>query len=331
MYTYTGIRAGKALYQLDDDTFQAALGSAKATLGNAKAALAQAQAGLAQAKATRNLYRSTVNRYAPLVKAKAVSRQTYDQAVSNLKVQESNIKAARASIAAAKANIAVAKAGVKKAQINLQYAAITSPIDGIIGRSEVSEGAYVVASQTQMAKVQQLDPMHVNITLPASQLAEMRKNFKDNANIKQMASKPFIPIFLENGTPYPHKARFLFVDKVVNQSTGELSIRAEVPNPNKELLPGLYVRVSLPQSKLSDAYLIPQQAVTRGEKNTVVVVEPTGKYHPQVVSIVGQQGQDWVVKGLNAGQKVVVDGMGQMAIMMGAPVVQTRPWQAKKK
>ncbi len=305
------VKAGKALYELDDDTFQAALGSAQA-------ALAQAQARLAQAKANRDLFRSTVNRYAPLVKAKAISRQAYDEAVAQLKVQESNILAAQAGIKAA-------QEGVRSATINLGYAMISSPIDGVIGRSNVSEGAYVLASQTQLAKVQQLNPMYVNITQPASKLMALRKQLHNGAPDASAAAE--IEIYFEDGTPYAHKGRLLFVNQTVDANTGEVTLRAEVPNPQGELLPGLYVRVALPQSSLADAYLIPQQALTRGDKNVVMIAEADGKYHPQVVEVVGQQGQDWVVKGLTSGQQVIVDGMGQMAIMMGAPVVKTRPWQ----
>lgn len=303
------VRAGEVLYRLDSGTFAAALNTAKASLGQAKAALGQAQA-------SRDLYRATVNRYAPLVKANAVSKQTYDEAKANLQVQESNIAAAQAGIAAAQANI-------ESAQINLSYTEVKSPISGVIGRSAVTEGAYVVGSQTQLAEVRQLNPLYVNITQSAGALMNLRKNLQSGA--VQSGGTDEIDILLEDGSVYGQKGRLLFVNQTVDENTGEITIRGEVPNPNGDLLPGLYVRVSVPQSSISNAYLVPQQAVTRGATDTVLVVNEDGSFRPQPVTVAGQQGSSWIITGgLEEGMAVIVEG--QAKLMMGAKTVQTRIW-----
>lgn len=347
------VKAGQLLYQLDKGTFVAALKHAEGNLTTANASIATAEAGLTTARANlksakasvgqsvaqRDLAQKTVTRYRKLITSKAVSQQELDQARANLNVQQSNVNVADASIAtanagitsakatinAANASIASAQAGVETAKINLSYTAITAPIDGVIGVSHITEGAYVLASQTPMADIQQLDPLYVNITQPASAIMQLRK--AQQANVAKTGNERNIQIVLENGSVYPHKGRLLFVNQAVNESTGEMTIRAEVPNPDGELIPGLYVRVNVPQERLENAYLIPQQAVTRGKIDIVMVAEADGSFHPQPVKISGQQNQDWIVTGgLQPGMTVIVDGMGQLAIKMGAPKVQTRPW-----
>lgn len=302
------VEAGEVLYQLDKASYKAQANIAKAGLNSANAALGQAQA-------TRNLHRTTVNRYAPLVKSAAVSKQTYDEAVANLKVQESNIVAAQAGINSAKASI-------DAAEINLGYTDITAPISGIIGISEVTEGAYAIASQTKMATIRQVDPMFVTITRPASAMREVRKLIASGT--AQENSSNEVEIFYEDGTPYPHKAKFLFLDQSVDKTTGELTVRAEVANPDGDLLPGLYMRVALPQATYPNAVLIPQKAVTRGKIDTVLVVEPDGSFHPQPVQIAAAEGHNWIVTGgLKEGAQVIVEGTSHLR---GATKVQTREY-----
>ena len=227
------VRAGQQLYQIDDAVYLANLQAAKAQL--------------AQAEANKALAQSTANRYAPLVKEKAVSRQTYDQALAEVKV--------------ASANIMAAEAGIKQAEINVQYAKVMAPISGVIGKSNVSEGSLVSPNGTvSMAKIQQLDPMYVNITQTAADLRRIKKEFQSGA----MKGVDFsVQITFDDGTPYPHKGRLLFADQTVDPGTGELLLRAEVPNPDGELLPGLYVRADIPQSQLQNVYVVPQSAVTQ--------------------------------------------------------------------
>ena len=277
------VRAGQQLYQIDDAVYQANLQSAKAQLS-----LAQANKALAQ---------STANRYAPLVKEKAVSRQTYDQALTEVKV--------------ASANIMVAEAAIKQAEINVQYAKVLAPISGVIGKSNVSEGALVAPGSTaNMAKIQQLDPLYVNITQSAANLMRIKKEFQSGA----LKGVDFaVQVTLDDGTPYPHKGRLLFADQTVDASTGELLLRAEVPNPDGLLLPGLYVRADIPQSQFHNAYLVPQSAVTRGKTDTLRVVAEDGTFAPREVKIAGSQKNQWIITGgLKPGEMVMVDTLSQL-------------------
>lgn len=277
------VRAGQQLYQIDDAVYQANLQSARAQLS-----LAQANKALAQ---------STANRYAPLVKEKAVSRQTYDQALTEVKV--------------ASANILVAEAAIKQAEINVQYAKVLAPISGVIGKSNVSEGALVSpGTTTSMAKIQQLDPLYVNITQSAANLMRIKKEFQSGA----LKGVDFaVQITLDDGTPYPHKGRMLFADQTVDASTGELLLRAEVPNPDGMLLPGLYVRADIPQSQFHNAYLVPQSAVTRGKTDTLRVVAEDGTFAPREVKIAGSQKNQWIITGgLKPGEMVMVDTLSQL-------------------
>lgn len=277
------VRAGQQLYQIDDAVYQANLQSAKAQLS-----LAQANKALAQ---------STANRYAPLVKEKAVSRQTYDQALTEVKV--------------ASANIMVAEAAIKQAEINVQYAKVLAPISGVIGKSNVSEGALVAPGSTaNMAKIQQLDPLYVNITQSAANLMRIKKEFQSGA----LKGVDFtVQITLDDGTPYPHKGRMLFADQTVDASTGELLLRAEVPNPDGLLLPGLYVRADIPQSQFHNAYLVPQAAVTRGKTDTLRVVAEDGSFAPREVKIAGTQKNQWIITdGLKPGERVMIDTLSQL-------------------
>ena len=277
------VRAGQQLYQIDDAVYQANLQSAKAQLS-----LAQANKALAQ---------STANRYAPLVKEKAVSRQTYDQALTEVKV--------------ASANIMVAEAAIKQAEINVQYAKVLAPISGVIGKSNVSEGALVAPGSTaNMAKIQQLDPLYVNITQSAANLMRIKKEFQSGA----LKGVDFtVQITLDDGTPYPHKGRMLFADQTVDASTGELLLRAEVPNPDGLLLPGLYVRADIPQSQFHNAYLVPQAAVTRGKTDTLRVVAADGSFSPREVKIAGTQKNQWIITdGLKPGERVMIDTLSQL-------------------
>ena len=281
------VRAGQQLYQIDDAVYQANLQSAKAQLS-----LAQANKALAQ---------STANRYAPLVKEKAVSRQTYDQALTEVKV--------------ASANIMVAEAAIKQAEINVQYAKVLAPISGVIGKSNVSEGALVAPGSTaNMAKIQQLDPLYVNITQSAANLMRIKKEFQ-SGGLKGVDFA--VQVTLDDGTPYPHKGRLLFADQTVDASTGELLLRAEVPNPDGLLLPGLCVRADIPQSQFHNAYLVPQSAVTRGKTDTLRVVAEDGSFAPREVKIAGSQKNQWIITdGLKPGDVVMIDSLSQL--MAGA-------------
>ena len=281
------VRAGQQLYQIDDAVYLANLQSAKAQL--------------AQAQANKALAQSTANRYAPLVKEKAVSRQTYDQALAEVKV--------------ASANIMAAEAGIKQAEINVQYAKVLAPISGVIGKSNVSEGSLVSPNGTvSMAKIQQLDPMYVNIAQTAADLRRIKKEFQSGA-LKGVDFS--VQITFDDGTSYPHKGRLLFADQTVDPGTGELLLRAEVPNPDGELLPGLYVRADIPQSQLQNVYVVPQSAVTRGAKDTLRVVAEDGSFASREVKVIGERKNQWIIgEGLKPNEMVMVDTLSQL--MAGA-------------
>ncbi|MDO4906486.1 efflux RND transporter periplasmic adaptor subunit [Neisseria sp.] len=292
------VKAGQALYQLDDATYTASLESARAELASAQAALAKANADLA--------------RYKPLVAADAISKQEYDAAVQAQRSGDAGVKAARAAI--------------RSAQVNVDRSRITAPISGYIGQSYVSEGALVNSgSSTKLATIQQTNPMYVNLTQSANDVMQMRQNIAEG-KMKAVNGAVPVDIKLENGSTYAHKGRLLFSDPTVNESTGQVTLRAEVPNPDNILLPNLYVRVSLPQADMDDVFVVPQQAVTRGKQNTVMIVNAQGGMEPRVVTVEQQYGSNWIISdGLKAGDKVVVDGTS-VAGMMGAQKVTPKEW-----
>jgi membrane fusion protein (multidrug efflux system) len=294
------VKAGQVLYEIDPAPYNAAL-------QNAQAALATAQAALAQASAT-------VTRYRPLVQANAVSKQEFDAAVAGEKQ--------------ARAQVAAGKAAVDTARINLGYATVTAPISGRIGRSQVTEGALVgQADATPLATIQQVNPLYVNLTQSATEVLALRSKLADGKLASAGGGAAKVQIVTEDGKPYPHEGKLLFSDLTVDPGTGQVNLRAEVANPDGMLLPGMYVRVRIEQAKIDNAILLPQQAVTRGEKDTAMVVGDDGAVSPRVLQISGQQDGKWiVVGGLKAGDKVMVDGF--MKLQMGAKKFTPVPWQA---
>lgn len=295
------VKAGQVLFEIDNSPY-------KASLQSAQASLAQAQANLVQAS-------STARRYKPLVEANAISRQDYDTAVANEK--------------AAQAQVAAAKATVTNANINLGYAAVTAPISGRIGRALVTEGALVgQGDATQLAVIQQINPLYVNVSQSSSELLKMREALANGKLSKDGENAAKVKVYTEDGREYAHTGRLLFTDLTVDQTTGQVSVRAEVPNPDQMLLPGMYVRVHLEQAQVLDAAVIPQQAVTRNDKgNFVMIVADDGSVAPRPVQISQSQGSNWIVtSGLKNGEKVMVDGL--IKVGMGAKKVTPVPFKA---
>ena len=293
------VKAGQALYQIEDASYVAALESARAQLAQAQAAQAKADADL--------------KRYKPLVAADAISRQDFD--------------AAQAASRSAQANVKAAQAAIRAAQVNVGHARITAPISGAIGQSYVSEGMLVTAGgATRMATIQQTDPMYINVTQSASDVMRLRRDIA--AGRRQAIDGAIeVDVKLEDGQSYEHKGRLLFTDPTVDANTGQVTLRAEVPNPDGVLLPGLYVRVLLPQGAIDGAFVVPQQAVTRGERNSVLIVNEQGGMEPRIVTVAGQQGGNWIITGgLKEGDRVIVAGT-MIAGMMRAQTVQPREWQ----
>ena len=297
------VKAGQPLFTIDAAPYAAAAASARAGQARAEANLAQATA--------------LAERYKPLVEANAISKQEYANAVASQKQ--------------AAADVAVGKANVQTASITLGYASVTAPISGRIGRSLVTEGALVgQGDATQLAVIQQINPMYVNFTQSASDVLKLRSamasgQFK-RASGQDAAS---VRVVLEDGTEYAQPGKLLFSDLTVDATTGQITLRAEVPNPAGQLLPGLYVRVRLEQAQASNAITLPQQAVTRtAQGDTVMVVGSDGKVTPRTIKIGSAKGTQWVVlDGLKTGEQVMVDGFQKLQMMPPGTPVKAVPWQ----
>ncbi|MDE2402600.1 MAG: efflux RND transporter periplasmic adaptor subunit [Burkholderiales bacterium] len=295
------VKAGQALFQIDPSTY-------KATLDSAVAAQAKAEANLTQATAL-------LERYKPLQAAKAISPQEF----LNAEVAQRQ----------AQADVAATRATAQTARINLGYATVTAPISGRIGRALVTEGALVGQGEaTQLALIQQTNPLYVNFTQSANEVLSLKKALGQGklkrAGGPQAAS---VRVVLDGGAEYALPGRLLFSDLSVDSSSGQVSLRAEVPNPDGALMPGLYVRVRLEQAQVDGGLLLPQQAVTRSSQgDTVLVVGADGMVAPRPVKLGGVQGTNWVVlSGLKTGEQVMVDGFQKM--MNPKAPVKAVPWQ----
>ncbi|MGJ7545571.1 efflux RND transporter periplasmic adaptor subunit [Variovorax sp. LT1R16] len=296
------VKAGQPLFRIDAAPYTAAAQSAQASL-------ARAEANAVQAKAL-------ADRYKPLVEANAVSKQEYANAVASQKTAE--------------ADVAVGRASVTTAKINLGYAAVTAPISGRIGRALVTEGALVgQGDATELAVIQQINPLYVNFTQSANDVLKLRRAMADG-KFKRAdgADAASVRVLLEGGGEYPLPGKLLFSDLTVDPTTGQVTLRAELPNPKGELLPGLYVRVKIEQAQVSNAIAVPQQAVTRTEQgDTVTVVAADGKLSKRPVKISAAQDNQWIVlDGLKAGEQVMVDGFQKLQMMPPGTPVKAVPW-----
>ena len=293
------VKAGQALFQIDAAPYQAALESAQANLAKAQANLNQAAA-----QADRNK---------PLVEARAISQQEYVVSVAAAK--------------AAEADVAAAKAAVTNARLNVDYAHVTAPISGRIGRALVSEGQLVSAAEaTQLALIQQTSAVYVNFTQSANEVQQLRRAMAKGSVRGAGATATQVRVVLDDGTEMAKPGKLLFTDLSVDASSGQVQLRAEVPNADGSLLPGQYVRVRLSQAEVPAGILLPQQAVTRAASgDTVLVVGADSKPTPRQVKISAAQGNQWlVVDGLKPGEQVIADGFQKMFVP-GAPVKPV-PW-----
>lgn len=288
------VKAGQVLYQLEDATYRADLNSARAQLARAEAAVEQTRL---QAK-----------RAEELARVKAISAQDLENAVANQRLAEGDL--------------GVARAAVERNDVLLGYTRITSPIDGIIGRSAVTEGALVTANQaTALATVQQLDPIYVDLSQSSSELLQLRSALSGDA--VRSTGTP-ITIVLENGSRYGHAGKLTFADVAVDPSTGSFALRAVVPNPDHLLMPGMYVRALLDNAVLEQGLLVPQQGIARDPKGnaSAMVVAQDGTAERRAVEVSRTIGDQWLVaSGLSAGDRVIVQGLQK--IQPGAPVQAT--------
>jgi membrane fusion protein (multidrug efflux system) len=294
------VKAGQLLYEIDAAPYRAAL-------EGAQAALARAQANLAQASAQ-------AERDAPLVQAHAISQQEY--------------VSAQAAQQLAQADVAAGKAAVTTARINLDYTRVGAPIAGRIGRALVTEGALVgQAEGTPLATIQQTSTVYVNFTQSAADVLRLRKALAGRQLRSAGEAAAAVHVVLEDGSELPRAGRLLFSDLTVDATSGQITLRAEVPNADGLLLPGQYVRVRLAQAQAPAAMLLPQQAVMRSSQgDSVLVVGADGVPTPRPVKVGPGRGNQWVVlEGLQPGEKVVADGFQKLR---GPGPVKPVPWSA---
>nr|WP_324259158.1 efflux RND transporter periplasmic adaptor subunit [Cellvibrio fontiphilus] len=288
----TEIKAGTALYQIDPASYKAAVSSAQAELVRTQAALAAADA--------------REKRYQNLVAIKAISQQDYDDAL--------------ASRNQAKAAVAVARAALESATINLEYTRVLAPIDGVISKSAVTEGALVNAGQADvLADILQLDPIYVDVSQSADELLQLRRQMK-NGQVVAVDSAS-VRLLLEDGSVYEHEGSLQFAEVGVNESTGTVTLRAQFPNPDRLLLPGMFVRAQVEEGVRNNAILIAQRGVTRDRTGsaTAMVVNREGIVEQRQLITGRAVGDQWLVlDGLAEGDRVIVEGLQK--VKPGVPV-----------
>lgn len=279
------VKAGDVLFQIDPAPLQAAQNSAKAALERADAGLKQASAQAA--------------RYRELVAINAVSKQDFDNASASAQVYEAEVHAA--------------KAALETASLNLGYTTVTAPISGHIGKAWVTEGALVGQGETtKMAIIHQLDSVYFDFTQSSTEAMRLKNDLRAG-KLKSLApGQAQVTLLLEDGTVYAHAGKLLFSDLAVDETTGMVTLRAEFPNPERILLPGMFARARLEQAVNESAITVPQRAVTRGAGTTatVLVVKPDQKVELRTIRVDASVGDRWVVSdGLAAGESVVVEGL----------------------
>jgi membrane fusion protein, multidrug efflux system len=280
----TEVKAGDPLYRIDPRPFDVEVQSTEAALARAKAVLEQAT--------------SHANRVGTLYREKAAPEAKNEEAVATLRQAE--------------ADVAARKADVARARLNLDYATIRAPIDGIVGAALVSEGALVVQNDsTSLATIQQLDPIYADFTQSVTEMNQLRRAL-DAGELDRIAPDAMkVRLVLDDGELYPLPGKLLFSEAKVDAHTGQVTLRGEFPNPKRELLPGMYVRVQIEQGIDSDAIAVPQQAIQRnsGGGSEVFVVRDDGRATLQPVRTgTLQDGMWFVTDGLKTGDKVVVEG-----------------------
>ncbi|MEC8102972.1 MAG: efflux RND transporter periplasmic adaptor subunit [Pseudomonadota bacterium] len=288
------VKAGQPLYQLDDKLYQATLASAEADLANAEA--------------NRELAKLTHGRYNKLSQSEAVSQQELEDANAQLRVTE--------------AQVAAAQARVDTARINTEYTTIKAPISGRIGRSSLTAGALVTANQAAaLVTIRQLDPIYVDLTQSYEELRSLRAAMANGELVTTGDDKASIELALPDGTVYPHKGTLQFSEYAVDEQTGTVALRALIPNPDGALLPGMFVRARLPQGEREHAIVVPQKGISREPNGaaSALVVGENNMVEKRIVKTEKAVGGKWLIKsGLEAGDKLIVDGLQK--IRVGIPV-----------
>lgn len=280
------VRAGEPLYQIDPRLYQASLDTAQAQWENARATRFSAQA--------------KARRYQTLSDKQAVSRQDIDDTIA----------AAREALA----NVHLYQAAVETARINLEYTRVLAPITGRIGRSSVTAGALVTADETTaLATITQLDPIYVDVTQSASDLLKLKQALTQGSVLPASAA---VRLVLDDGTPYSETGTLEFSEVTVDEAAGTVTLRARFPNPKDLLMPGMFVRVEVPQAVVPNAVLAPQQGIARDVKGnaTALVVDANNKVVLRSVDAAQAIGDNWLItRGLSAGDRLIVEGTSKVA------------------
>lgn len=319
------VKAGDVLYQIDPEPFQAALDSAAASVAasreaadRARATLDATIAGIKRHEATLKLAMTNRQRFENMLKSNAASGMERDQAATEVEWAEAALRTAKAqvesdqqAVEAAEAAIKQAEAALKTAQINLAYTKITAPISGRIGRSAVTDGAIVTAyQQVPLATIQQFDPIYVDVPQSTVQLNRLRRSLA-NGRLKENGTDA-VKITLEDGTAYPQEGSLKFRDVTVDPTTGSVILRIVVPNPDRTLLPHMFVRATIDEGVQERAILVPQQAVSRDPKGNpfVLTVGAEDKVEQRPITTDRALGDKWLVSsGLDPGDRVIVEGI----------------------
>lgn len=298
------VKEGDILFEIDPAPLEAKLASAKASLARVEATLKESRAKIA--------------RYRELVKINAVSKQAYDEA--------------EAALAQNEAERLAALAAVQTAELDLGYTKVTAPISGRIGKALVTEGALVSATEaTQLAVIRQMDPIYFDFTQSSTELLRLRRAVENGLVEGVATGEAMLTLILEDGTPYPHPAKVLFSDISVDPTTGMITLRAEVPNPENILLPGMFARGQLVQAVKTNAVTIPQRTVSRGAagKANVLVVNDANTVEQRDIEIDRIIGNKVVVgKGLQPGERIIVEGSQKAppgTVVTTVPFIEKKP------
>ncbi|MDB6125048.1 MAG: acrA [Pedosphaera sp.] len=306
----SNVKEGQVLFEIDPVPLQASLNSSKAALAKSEAALKESKA--------------RVDRYQELVKISAISKQVYDEALATLGQNE--------------ADILSAKAAVQTAELNLGYAQVTAPISGRIGRALVTEGALVsVAEATQLAMIRQLDPVYFDFTQSSTEVLHLKRALESGTLQSVAPGEAKVTLILEDGTVYRHPGKLLFSDISVDPTTGMVTLRAEFPNPENLLMPGMFARAQIVEGVNSNAVTIPQRTIARGAAgaSSVLVVNDQDKVEVRNIEIDRTVGTKVVVaKGLKPGERIIVEGSQKAppgSVVKPVPLMASRETSAPAK
>lgn len=289
------VKSGQQLYQIDEAPFQAALQMAKAELASARANIQSTKA--------------RAERFKGLIDNKAISQQDYDDA--------------QAAYLQAQAEVAVAQANIQTAEINLRYTKVNAPIDGRIGRSNITEGALVTAQQeSPLTTITQIDPIYVDISQASKEVLRIRRQLLSGRIAEEDAAQ--VKLKLEDGSTFQHQGELQFSEVNVNESTGSLVMRAKFPNPEGLLLPGMYVKTVINEGTMPDAILVPHKAVMFSREGTasVMLVNDENIVEQRPIEVRQSIDHNWLVSdGLSGGEKVVVEGLQKLPSIL--------PWRLR--